>query len=144
VIVVDASILIYAFITDYEEHPRAFDWLEAQFAEAARVALPWANLLSFVRLVTNPRIFDPVVSMSAAVEQVRRWTEVENVWHPEPGARHVDLLDAYLRIPGLRADDVPDAHLAALAREHGLTLATNDRGFSRFDGLSVVNPLESR
>jgi predicted nucleic acid-binding protein len=36
-----------------------------------------------------------------------------------------------------------DAHLAALAIERGATLCTTDRDFSRFDGLNIVNPLQS-
>lgn len=50
------------------------------------------------------------------------------------------------RIPGrVRAlpgrGRVPDAHLAALAIEHGLTLCTADRGFGRFPGLRWESPL---
>jgi uncharacterized protein len=140
-ILVDANILIYAFVRDFTEHERSLTWLEAQLLTAPRVAMPWTSLLSFSRLVTNPRVFDPAVPVARAADQVRRWSEADNVWHPEPGIRHLDLLDSFLRIPGLRAEDIPDAHLAALAVEHGLTLATNDRGFARFDGLSVFDPL---
>ena len=36
---------------------------------------------------------------------------------------------------------VPDAHLAALAIEHGLTCCSTDGDFSRFPGLKWENPL---
>ncbi|MGH8774264.1 MAG: TA system VapC family ribonuclease toxin [Jiangellaceae bacterium] len=143
-ILVDANILIYAYVADYREHQRALRWLERQLGEAPRLALPWASLLSFVRLVTNPRLFDPAAPIDAAHGQVRRWLAADGAWCPEPTARHADILGELLLVPGLRADDVPDAHLAALAIEHGLTLATNDRGFARFDGLRLTNPVDER
>jgi uncharacterized protein len=37
-----------------------------------------------------------------------------------------------------------DAAIAAIAIEHGATLYTTDRDFARFEGLSWINPLESR
>jgi predicted nucleic acid-binding protein len=52
-------------------------------------------------------------------------------------------LGACLAQPGLRANDVPDAHLAALAVEHGLRLATSDSGFARFSGLQWFNPSQA-
>jgi hypothetical protein len=36
-----------------------------------------------------------------------------------------------------------DAHLAALATEHGATLCTSDRDFLRFPGLRVEDPLSA-
>jgi predicted nucleic acid-binding protein len=43
--------------------------------------------------------------------------------------------------PHLR-EDVPDVEVAALAIEHGLMLASHDRGFRRFSGLRVTDPLQ--
>lgn len=141
-IAVDANLLIYAYIADLPEHPRAFTWLERQLHDAPRVGLPWLSLTSFLRLVTNPRVFDPAVRIEQAYEQVRRWLSAENTWCPEPSGKHAAILARCLAVPGLRSDDVPDAHIAAITIGHGLTLATNDRGFARFDGLTVFNPLE--
>lgn len=62
--------------------------------------------------------------------QVRRWLAHPPVWVPQPTERHAETLGGPLR-EATRADDVPDAHLAALAIEHGLTLCSADRGFAR-------------
>jgi uncharacterized protein len=143
-ILVDANILIYAYIADYREHDQARLWLDDQLSHAPRLALPWTSLISFIRLVTNPRLFQPAVSITAAHDQVRRWLTAPSAWRPEPTPRHADLLGQCLQVPGLRADDVPDAYLAALTIEHGLTLATNDRGFARFEGLRLTNPVSDQ
>lgn len=74
----------------------------------------------------------------------RRRPKAPSAWTPLPRAAHRATLDNFLRVGGLSANDVPDAHLAALAIEHGLTLATCDSGFARarFPGLTWLNPLQ--
>lgn len=60
---------------------------------------------------------------------------------PQPTERHADLLGRFLDLPGVHGNLVPDAHLAALAVEHGLTLCSTDGDFARFPGLRWLNPL---
>ena len=141
-IAIDANMLVYAHVTSYAQHDAARAWLEDQLARAPRVGLPWASLLAFVRLVTNPRLFTEPESIADAWGQVTAWLGAEPVWMPAPTARHREILGACLAQSGLRANDVPDAHLAALAVEHGLRLATSDSGFARFAGLEWFNPLQ--
>lgn len=138
---VDANLLVYAHVTSYAQHDAARAWLEEQLVRAPRVGLPWASLLAFVRLVTNPRLFAEPESIREAWGQVTAWMEAGPAWTPAPTARHQEVLGTCLGQPGLRANDVPDAYLAALAVEHGLRLATSDSGFARFTGLEWFNPL---
>lgn len=140
-IVLDANVLVYAHVEAYGQHVTAREWLEDQLGGTARVGLPWPSLLAFVRLVTNPRVFSDPEDVPSAWEQVQRWLSADSAWTPSPGDGHPTLLGEYLRVPGLRANDVPDAHLAALAREHGLELATSDAGFARFPGLRWFDPI---
>jgi toxin-antitoxin system PIN domain toxin len=141
VIAVDANLLVYAHVTSYPQHEAARSWLEDQLTRAPRVGLPWSSLLAFVRLVTNPRLFTEPESITEAWGQVASWLDAEPAWTPVPTARHREILSSCLTQPGLRANDVPDAHLAAVAVEHGLRLATSDSGFARFPGLEWFNPL---
>ncbi|MGH3784874.1 MAG: TA system VapC family ribonuclease toxin [Pseudonocardiaceae bacterium] len=141
-IAIDANLLVYAHVTSYSQHESARAWLEDQLVSAPRVGLPWASLLAFVRLVTNPRLFTEPESIVQAWDQVAAWLDADPVWTPVPTVRHREALSAGLRQPGLRANDVPDAHLAALAVEHGLRLATSDSGFARFPELQWFNPLQ--
>ena len=50
-------------------------------------------------------------------------------------------MSAVLRDADARANLVPDAHLSAIAIEHGATAATRDRGFARFGGVRWLDPL---
>lgn len=140
-ILLDANILIYSHVESFPQHDSARNWLDQRLNESERVGLPWASLLAFLRLVTNPRVFERPEPMTEAWSQVRAWLECESVWIPEPTDRHATLLGEFLALPGVIANLVPDAHLAALAMEHGLTLCSTDGDFARFPALRWLNPL---
>jgi hypothetical protein len=140
-ILVDANLLVYASVSDYPQHRLARAWLDEQLDGAPRVGLPWPSLLAFLRLVTNPRIFNRPLAMADAWSQVTSWLACDTVWIPSPTERHAATLARLLGDPGVTGDLVPDAHLAALAIEHGLELCSNDGDFARFPGLRWSNPL---
>lgn len=108
------------------------------------MGLPWPSLLAFVRLVTNPRVFERPASIPEAWAQASAWLKNESVWIPLPTVRHPEVLTSLLSQPGLNANHVPDAHLAALAIEHGLIVSTTDTDFQLCDGIKTENPLRRR
>ena len=132
---------MYARVAGLPQHRGALEWLDDRLNGSARVGLPWASLVAFLRLVTNPRVFQRPEPIAAAWQQVEEWLDCESAWIPEPGARHREILGGLLVSASARANLVPDAHLAALAIEHGLTLASTDGDFARFPGLRWENPL---
>ena len=79
--------------------------------------------------------------MAGAWQQVIDWRSCEPVWTPEPTERHAEVLGELLAQPGVHGNLVTDAHLAALAIEHGLTMCSADGDFARFQGLRWINPL---
>jgi uncharacterized protein len=141
VILIDANILIYAHVSSFAQHHAAREWLDQQLNGSAPVGLPWASVLAFLRLVTNSRVFENPESIVDAWSQVRTWLACESVWTPEPTERHAELLGEILKLPGVHGNLVPDAHLAALAMEHGLTLCSTDGDFARFSALRWLNPI---
>jgi uncharacterized protein len=141
VILVDANILVYAHVSSFAQHGAARKWLDQQLNGSALVGLPWASLLAFLRLVTNSRIFEHPEPIADAWAQVQVWLACETVWTPAPTERHPELLGELLKLPGVHGNLVPDAHLAALAIEHGLTLCSADGDFARFRMLRWVNPI---
>ena len=140
-ILVDANILLYASNTEADQHAKCRVWLDDKLGGAAPVGLPWTTLLAFLRVATNPRAFRRPLSMESAWNQVSSWLAAETVWTPAPTERHSNVLGGLLATPGVYANLVPDAHLAALAIEHGLTLCSTDGDFARFPGLAWLNPL---
>jgi hypothetical protein len=141
VILVDANLLLYAKLSSFPEHETAHRWLDERLNGVDRVALPWPSLLAFLRLSTNTRLFPRPLSMAAAWQQVRSWLSLETAWTPGPTGAHEDVLGDLLAPGGITPKLVMDAHLAALAIEHGLVLCSADGDFGRFSSLRWHNPL---
>jgi len=141
-ILLDANLLIYAHVTTFPQHPRARSWLDTQLSGGGPVGLPWPSLLAFLRIVTNPRVFERPEPAVDAWRQIEAWLDSDVVWVPQPTERHRAVLGPLLLASGVQANLIPDAHLAALAIEHGLVLYSTDGDFARFPDLRWQNPLE--
>lgn len=138
---VDANVLLYAANPAAPEHQVARAWLDDRLSGTARVGLPWPSLIAFVRLATNPVVFRNPAATATAWTQVEEWLSAEAAWVPMPTERHPLIFGELCRQPWMTSRLVPDAHLAALAIEHGLALCSTDGDFARFVGLTWVNPL---
>jgi len=142
-ILLDANLLVYSYVDTFSQHDSAQAWLDSELNGSAPVGMPWQSVLAFVRLVSNPRIFDHPVTVVKAWQQVESWLECPVVWIPVPTDRHYGILRQLLTHGHLRSNHVPDAQLAALALEHNLVLHSTDGDFARFPGLRWKNPLAS-
>ncbi len=140
-ILVDANLLLYAANRAAPEHATARSWLDAQLSGAARVGLPWPSLLAFLRVATSPLAVRHPATMTDAWRQVDEWLGADPAWIPAPTDRHAGLVGRFCELSWMTSRLVPDAHLAALAIEHGLTLCSTDGDFARFPGLTWRNPL---
>ena len=123
------------------QHNAAKAWLDEKLNGRPQVGLPWTSLLTFVRLTTSSRVFERASDVTTAWQQVQTWLEAPPVWIPLPSERHAEILGPLLKEAGRGGNLVPDAHLAALATEYGLTLCSADGDFARFSGLKWHNPL---
>jgi len=139
--IVDANLLLYAVDERSPFHERSLEWLTAVLNGTRRVAIPWMSLVAFMRISTNLRATDRPLSPSQAAGFVRDWLAAAVVWTPAPGPRHVEIVLDLVEDGQLSGNLISDAHLAAMAIEHGLVLASNDSDFSRFEGLRWENPL---
>ena len=139
-ILVDANLLVYAQSRSFPQHEPAREWLDGRLNGPAPIGLPWPSLLAFVRIISNPRVVDRPRSLPEAWRQVEAWLDCSPAWIPLPTEHHRETLGELLRVVP-RGNLVPDAHLAALAVEHGLTLCSTDGDFARFPGLRWENPL---
>jgi toxin-antitoxin system PIN domain toxin len=143
VIVVDANLLLYAYDPDSARHEASRRWLESALSGADMVRFTWLTLWAFIRISTNSRVFAQPLSASEAHDAVASWLQQPNAGVIEPGDRHLEILGDVLRAGQASGPLVMDAALAAIAIEHGATLCSTDRDFSRFADLDWRNPLES-
>jgi toxin-antitoxin system PIN domain toxin len=142
VILVDANLLLYAYDQASPRHARSRTWLEATLSGDEPVGLAWITLLAFLRIATNPRAVSHPLPLAEATGIVASWLALPSVTVPAPGPRHWEIFERVFRGAQARGPLVTDAHLAALAIEHGALLASADRDFARFEGLRFSNPLE--
>lgn len=139
--IIDANILVYARNTADPRHEAARDFLQLVLNGPTRVGLPWQSLTAFVRITTHPRIFERPLAVAEAARQVQDWLAAPAAWVPVPGERHADVLLPLLLDRGVSGPLVTDAHLAALALEHGTGVWSTDGDFARFPGLRWQDPL---
>lgn len=102
---------------------------------------PTPSSLAFLRLTTNPKVTERPLTPSQAWSHVESWFASPVVWAPEPTENHREVLGQLVTELQLAANLIPDAHLAALAMEHGLEVCSADGDFARFPGLRWRNPL---
>ncbi len=140
-LLVDINLLIYATNRDSPDHVAAKGWWESVLNAEELVGFAWLVLLGFLRVSTNPRIMPSPLSFDQATALIDEWLEQPVARIVSPTDRHWGILKELLEPFGAAANLTSDAHLAALAVEHGAELCSTDRDFGRFPGLRWRNPL---
>lgn len=138
---VDANLLLYAVHERATQHEAAIAWLGEQLNGSRRVGLPWQSLMAFLRISTHPRAFERPLGPATAYDRVTEWLAAPAAWVPLPGPGYAASLGELIRRHEVRGNLVPDAQLAALALEHGLTVCSADTDFARFTEVRWQNPL---
>lgn len=137
----DANLLLYAVHERAPQHEAAKAWLTEQLNGPRRIGLPWQTLTAFLRISTHPRAFARPLPPAIAWERITDWLAAPAAWIPQPGPEHARLLGGLVVTREIRGNLVPDAQLAALALEHGLTVCSTDTDFARFTEVGWSNPL---
>jgi hypothetical protein len=137
----DVNVLIYAHRAESPEHPRYADWLRRLAGGPEPFALSELGASGFVRIVTNPRIWDEPTTIEDALEFIARLRRRSNARLLTHGPASWQLFERLCLATRARGKLVADAYHAALAIEHGCELVTADGDFSRFAGLRHRHPL---
>ena len=141
-ILVDANLLLYAEDALSQQHETARTWWDAQLSGASPVCLSWGVLCAFIRISTNSRVYDRPLNLDQATSRVQSWLDQPCVRLVHPTERHWTVLQELLKEGQALGNLVTDAHLAALAVQHGCTLMSTDGDFARFPKLKWSNPLK--
>ena len=137
----DVNLFLYAYDSRSSRHSAAREWLEQTLSGAETVALSWTVLLAFIRLSTRSVVVEQPLGVDAAIEIVESWLDQPCVTVINPTERHAAVLRELLSPLGAAGNLTTDAHLAALAIEHGALLCSCDTDFARFQGLRWTDPL---
>jgi uncharacterized protein len=139
---VDVNLLLYASDRASPHHPAAFRFLEERRSQPELFCIAWPTLMSYLRIATHQSIFAEPLSPSEALGNVAALLDLRQV---RALSEQEGFLDVYREIAAsfpVRGNLVPDAHVAAILRQHDVrTLYTSDVDFRRFDFLETRDPL---
>lgn len=138
--IVDANVLVYAINADDPTHPAARRWLERALNGTETLGFAWLALLAFLRIATSPRALPAPMTIEEATGALEEWLARPPSVVVSPTPRHLAILRGLLGPAGTAGNLVADAHLAALAVEHGAAVASFDRDFLRFPGVRLAVP----
>jgi len=141
VILPDVNVLLLAHRRDHDEHEQVRSWLEQEVNSDSPFALADLAVSGFLRIVTNPRIYERPTKLPTALEFVDGLAGQPTCIPVSAGPNHWPIFRRVLAAADARGNLVPDAHLAAVALEHGATIATRDRGFARFREVRWLDPV---
>lgn len=139
----DSNILLYAVMDSMPEHSVMSNWLEKAVSDQSNtINICETSLLSFLRIATNKKVFQPVLPVTEAQEFIESFLACPNVnlvlTSPSHYTEVLNLMDKH----NLQGNLVMDAHLAALALSIGATLVTRDADFVKIPYLKTFNPLK--
>jgi toxin-antitoxin system PIN domain toxin len=140
VVLVDANILLHVANPSAAEHATAKRWIEQALSGTEAIGFAWIVVLAFLRVATRPPVFVRPLTIDEASDLIDEWLAATPTTLVQPTSRHVDVLRGLLRQAGTAGNLVSDAHLAALAIEHGARICSFDRDFARFPGVRVFAP----
>ena len=138
---VDINLLIYAINHDTPHHQKAKKWLEKSLSEDEPLGFAWIVILGFLRIVTNGRIMPRPLLSDTAAGIIDEWLGQPPAVLVIPTEKHWSILEELILHLGTAANLTTDAHLAALAIEHGARLYSTDNDFSRFPNVRWTNPI---
>lgn len=138
--VVDANVLLYAVDEGARHHAESRRWLEAALSGAEPVLFPWLTNLAFLRIATSRAAFTRPLSAEEAFAYLEEWIATPPAEVVEPGSGHLKRVRALLSGVGTAGNLTNDAHLAAIAIEHGVPIVSFDNDFDRFEGVARFQP----
>jgi toxin-antitoxin system PIN domain toxin len=139
-ILLDVNVIVYAARREFESHETALRWLQEVLSADEPVAVLDSVLAAATRLLTNHRVLREPFGPDDALAVCEAVRSAPAAITPASSARKWSVFSRLVHDLALRANDIPDAYLAATAINLGARLATFDQGFRRFPGLAVVVP----
>jgi uncharacterized protein len=140
---VDANLLLYAVDAESPHNEAAATWLTDALNGDRRMAFPWQTIGAFCRIATHPRVAANPLTAKQAWEYVKQWLAASPAWIPPESQHTAAILGRLMCTVQVTGNLIPDAQLAALAIEHGLTVYSADTDFARFPDVSWHNPLSA-
>lgn len=139
----DVNVLVNAARDAAPHHAVCRAWLDGALAGGGALGISELVLSAVVRILTNPRAFQPALTLKQALEFTEALLAHPSVIRLRPGEGHWRIFSTLCEGSHATANAVADAYHAALAIEHGAEWITLDRDFAAFPWLKSRNLLAS-
>lgn len=142
---IDANILLYAVNKDSPFHVKAKSFIESCAENSKTWYLTWTVIHSFIRISTHPKIMSIPLSPEESVsiiDQILSLPNVRTIGDTEPG--FWEIYKEEIQTAHQRGNQIPDTIIVSIMKANGIrTIYTKDRGFLRFRGIKVIDPISS-
>jgi len=137
----DANVLLYASNSGAKEHHAAIHFLMARAEDPDLLCLTWPTLMAYLRIATHPSIFAAPLSLEIAWQNIEKLIALPRVLLISETSGFAGTFQSVTQSLNIRGNLVPDAHIAALLQQHGVTrIYTADSDYRKFGFLEVLNP----
>ncbi|MDH3523500.1 MAG: PIN domain-containing protein [Acidobacteriota bacterium] len=138
----DVNLLLYASDRSSPHFEVAQEFLRRKLRDREILYVAWPTAMAYLRMATHSRIFKAPLTPAEALSNLQSLLAQPQVKTLSERAGFLGAYAEATRAFPVRANLVPDAHLATILRQHGVaTIYTNDVDFKKFDFLRVINPL---
>ena len=137
----DVIVLLYASDSASPVHLTARRFLETAAAGDDLFCLGWTTVMAYLRMATHPRIFGAPLTPAEALANIDGLAGLPHVRLLGEEEGFLDVCREVTAEFPVRGNLVPDAHLAAILKQHGVrTLFTRDSDFRKFAFLDLRDP----
>lgn len=137
---IDINVLLYLFEGDAEQHETCVAWFKQTIEADIPIGLSSSSIAGFVRVATNARVLKKPMTSIEAVNCIQRLIDTDCVLLIDAGSEYWKHFSRLVIENDARGNLVSDAHLAAIAIEHGYGVVTYDNDFSRFTKVRWMEP----
>ncbi|MCC5833930.1 MAG: PIN domain-containing protein [Opitutales bacterium] len=141
-IVPDLNCLVHAYNKQSQWNAKAEAWLTTCMEDTQPFILLPVVLFGFVRITTNPRVFEAPFSIDEIRPIVAEWLARPQVRLVETDPGDIQKALDLLKIAGTAGNLTTDAQIASVALRLDAEVHTTDMDFQRFPGLRWKNPMQ--
>lgn len=137
----DINIMVYAYDSASNHHAECANWLESALNGDVDVCFSWHTIMGLMRVLTTVKMVKNAFTAKEAMQIADDMMATPVSRMLLPGDQHFSIFRRLVNETGISGARLSDAHIAALAIEHGATVVSTDRDFRAFDGVKLINPL---
>lgn len=134
----DVNVLLAAHRESHVHNASAQAFLKSAYEQREVIGYCDIVLSGVLRLATHRKIFANPSTPDEVFRYIEKLRSFPGAIRVEPGLGHWKIFQALCQKSGATGATVTDAYIAAIAVEHGFSVATFDNDFEKIPGVRVI------